>query len=95
MVMTLGAGGDEFGAPPGRKMGSVSGSVGDTWRDLVLYVGRRYCRLKLKELGEIAGLGDYSTNALAIKRFQKRLERQGSNEQDELNKLCEMSNVEM
>lgn len=68
---------------------------GDTGRDLVLYVGRRYCGLKLKELSKFAGLEDYSAAALAIKRFQKRLAGQRSSERDQLGKLCQMSNVEM
>jgi REP element-mobilizing transposase RayT len=79
----------------GEKWAQFRDRYGDTGRDLILYVGRRCCGLKLKELGKIAGLRDYSTTALAIKRFQMRLERQGSKEKEELRKLCEMSNVEM
>jgi hypothetical protein len=68
---------------------------GDTGRDLALYVGRRYCGLKPKELSKFAGLDDYSAVALAIKRFQRRLARHHSSEKDQLAKLCQMSNVEM
>jgi hypothetical protein len=79
----------------GKKWSQFRDRHGDAGRDLVLYVGRRYCGLKLKQLGEFAGLKDYSATSLAIKRFQKRLDRPGSTEKDELRKLCQMSNVEM
>ena len=34
---------------------------GDSGRDLVLYLGRRRCGLKLQELAGAAGMTDYST----------------------------------
>jgi hypothetical protein len=60
---------------------------------MVLYVGRRYCGLPLRELGRATGVEDYRTVAVAIKRFPKRLERQPRSEMQQLRKLCEMSNA--
>jgi len=68
---------------------------GDTGRDLVLYLARRRCGLKLKELAEMAGMKDYSAAALAIKRYEQRLRRPHGREREELRKLCQMSNVEI
>jgi hypothetical protein len=44
---------------------------GDSGRDLVLYMGRRYCGLRLGYLGRLAGVEDYRMVAVAIKRFAK------------------------
>jgi putative transposase len=46
---------------------------GDWGRDLVLYLGRRGCGLKLRELAELAGGVDDATVGMAVKRFQLRL----------------------
>ena len=48
---------------------------GDWGRDLVLYVGRRRCALKLRELGELAGGVDDATVGMAVRRFEQRLQR--------------------
>jgi hypothetical protein len=45
---------------------------GDWGRDLVLYLGRKVCELKLKELGEAAGGIDYVSVSAAVKRFERR-----------------------
>jgi len=58
-------------------------------------MGRRYCGLRLAELGRLAGVEDYRTVAVAIKRFAKRLEHASSREKQQLRKLCEMSNAKM
>jgi REP element-mobilizing transposase RayT len=79
----------------GEKWSQFRDRYGDTGRDLVLYVGRRYCGLKLNELGPIAGLADYSAVAAAIKRFQQRLARHDSGEHQQLRRLCKILNVEM
>jgi chromosomal replication initiation ATPase DnaA len=42
---------------------------------LVLYLGRRKCGLKLKELGDLAGEMDYAAVSAAVKRFERRLAR--------------------
>jgi putative transposase len=68
---------------------------GDEGRDLALYLGRRACGMKLRELAETAGLKDYSAAALAIKRFERRLQRNRNGEKEQLKRLRQMSNVEM
>ena len=45
----------------------------DWGRDLVLWLGRRHCGMKLKALGEVAGGLDYAAVSAAIKRMGARL----------------------
>ena len=45
---------------------------GDSGRDLVLWLGRKRCGLKLQDLAEAAGGLDYTSVSLAVKRFEKR-----------------------
>jgi len=49
---------------------------GDWGRDLVLYLGRRACGLKLKELGKAAGGIDCVSVSAAVKRFEKRVAKE-------------------
>ena len=51
---------------------SADDRYGDNGRDLVLWLGRKHCGLKLKELAELAGGLDYTSVGLAVKRFEKR-----------------------
>ena len=67
---------------------------GDGGRDLVLYLGRRVCGMKLQELASAAGMRDYSAVAIAVSRFEKRLQR-SKVEQEQVNRVCQLSNVEM
>ena len=67
---------------------------GDNGRDLVLYVGRRVCGLKLRELAVAAGMNDYSAVSIAIRRFEKQLRRHKS-QREQLKQVCHLSNVEM
>jgi hypothetical protein len=46
---------------------------GDWGRDLVLYLGRKECAMKLHELGQAAGGIDYGSVAAAVHRFERRL----------------------
>jgi hypothetical protein len=46
---------------------------GDWGRDLVLYLGRQDCGLKLRELGAAVGGIDYVSVGAAVKRFEQRL----------------------
>ncbi|SPE54930.1 conserved hypothetical protein [Verrucomicrobia bacterium] len=48
---------------------------GDWGRDLVLYLGRRHCGLKLAELGREVGGLDYMSVSIAIHRLGRRLEK--------------------
>jgi len=46
----------------------------DDWgRDAVLYLGRRQCGLKLRQLGEAVGGIDYRSVGSALRKFEKRL----------------------
>jgi chromosomal replication initiation ATPase DnaA len=42
-------------------------------RELVLYLGRKKCALRLRELGKAVGGGDYAAVSAAIKRFERRI----------------------
>lgn len=46
---------------------------GDWGRDLVLYLGRKVCGMKLKALGEQVGGMDYAAVSGAVRRLEKRL----------------------
>jgi hypothetical protein len=48
---------------------------GDPGRDLVLYLARKHCGLKLGEIGALAGGLDYVSVAMAVRRFAARLKR--------------------
>jgi len=67
---------------------------GDNGRDLVLYVGRRACGLKLWELADAVGMTDYSAVSIAIRRFERQLPRNKSG-REQLKQVCQLSNVEM
>mgnify|MGYP001615576311 CR=1 FL=1 len=49
---------------------------GDWGRDLVLYLGRTECAMKLRPLAEAVGGIDYVSVSAAVKRFGQRLERE-------------------
>jgi hypothetical protein len=49
---------------------------GDWGRDLVLYLGRVRCGLKLRELASAVGGIDYTAVGIAVKRFQQKLDDQ-------------------
>ena len=51
---------------------------GDTGRDLVLHFGRKFCGLKLTELAAAVGLTEYVPVAMALKRFEKKLEKRSA-----------------
>ena len=53
----------------------MRGKRGDWGRDLVWYVGRKLGGMSLKALGERAGGSDYATVSAAIKRMERRLEK--------------------
>jgi hypothetical protein len=78
----------------GRPWVEIRDRYGDDGRDLVLYVGRRACGLKLGELARAAGMRDYGAVSVAIRRYERRLERSKSG-REMLQRVCQMSNVEM
>jgi REP element-mobilizing transposase RayT len=47
---------------------------GDWGRDLVLYAARRHCGVRLRELAVAAGGLNYGSVAVAVQRFEKRLQ---------------------
>ena len=49
---------------------------GDWGRDAALWLGRRWGRLKLRELAQLAGGIDYAAAGTAVSRFGKRLPRE-------------------
>jgi hypothetical protein len=66
----------------------------DEGRDLVLYMGRRACGMKLVELAVAVGVSDYKAVSIAIRRYERKLLRSKSG-RALLNQVCKMSNVEM
>ena len=62
----------------GGKVGAEQGweqfrdRYGDSGRDLVLWLGRKRCGLKLIGLAQRVGGLDYTSVSLAVKRFEKR-----------------------
>jgi hypothetical protein len=78
----------------GESWGEFRDRHGDSGRDLVLYLGRRRCGLKLQELAGAAGMTDYRTVSIAIRRFEKRL-RRSKVDQEQFEQVCQLSNIEM
>jgi chromosomal replication initiation ATPase DnaA len=57
----------------GESWGQFRDRHGDWGRDVALWVGRRLGRLKLRELGQLAGGLDYTTAGAAVNRIRGRL----------------------
>ena len=60
----------------GQRWENFRDRYGDLGRDLVLYLGRKACGLKLRELAEAAGGIDYVSVSAAVKRFSIRAEKE-------------------
>jgi chromosomal replication initiation ATPase DnaA len=58
----------------GEKWDRIRDRHGDRARDLVLYLGRNVCGLKLLELARAAGVREYATVAMAVKRYREHLQ---------------------
>jgi hypothetical protein len=56
--------------------------------------GQRVSAMKLRELAAVGGTTDYTAASIAIRPFERRLER-GSVEREQLKQLCQMLNVAM
>ena len=67
---------------------------GDGARDMILYLGRRPVRPKLKELGAACGLGSYGSVVMAIRRYERKLARDAS-ESERMNEIVQMLYVKM
>jgi len=62
-------------AAKGERWADFSGRYGDWGRDAALWLGRRLGRLRLGDLGRLAGGVDYAAVGQAVRRFGRRLER--------------------
>ena len=60
----------------GEKWADLSGRHGDWARDAALWLGRRIGRLRLNELGNLAGGMDYAAVSQAARRFDGRVEKE-------------------
>ena len=78
----------------GRKWEEFRDRHGDVGRDLVLYLARRLCGAKLDTLAALAGVKEYATVAMAVKRFEARLTQQPS-VQAECRRVRELLNVKI
>jgi len=78
----------------GEKWSDFRDRHGDNGRDFVLYIGRKVCGLKLKELAQTVEAGDYATVAMAVRRFESALKRGKSLQADE-RRVRKMLNVKM
>jgi REP element-mobilizing transposase RayT len=67
---------------------------GDGGRDMVLYLGRRRCAMKLKELGAACGLDSYGSVVMAIRRYERKL-AQDAAELKRMNAITQMLYVKM
>jgi hypothetical protein len=59
----------------GRRWAEFRDEYGDTGRDMALYLGRRLCGMKLRELADVVELGNYGVVAANTKRYERRLDR--------------------
>ena len=67
---------------------------GDGTRDMILYLGRRRCGMKLKELAAACGLGNYGSVAMAVKRYERKL-AEDADELRRMHEITQMLNVKM
>jgi len=61
---------------------------------MVLYLGRKECGLKLAELAEAAGMKEYASVAMAVKRYEAHLQ-QTKSEQHRHRQVVQLLNVKM
>jgi putative transposase len=78
----------------GEKWESFRDRRGDPGRELVLYLGRSVCGLKLVELARSVGAKGYGSVAMAIRRYAARLKHDGL-EQERVRKAGQMLNVKI
>ena len=67
---------------------------GDRGRDLVLYLGRSVCGMKLTELARSVGAKEYASVAMAIRRYAAHLS-QNALERGRVKQASELLNVKM
>lgn len=78
----------------GEKWEAFRDRHGDRGRDMVLYLGRRVCGLKLKELAEAVGLRNYGVVATNTKRYEQWMQSDRG-EQARMKEVRQLLNCEM
>jgi hypothetical protein len=78
----------------GRKWAEFRDEYGDTGRDMALYLGRRLCGMKLRELARLVGLRNYGVVATNAKRYELRLKEDRA-EKARMKQVCQLLNCEM
>ncbi|MHB8521155.1 MAG: transposase [Limisphaerales bacterium] len=78
----------------GEKWGEFRDRHADAGRDLALYLGRTVCGLKLDQLARLVGVREYATVAMAVKRFESRLNRR-RDLREECQRAKQLLNVKM
>jgi len=78
----------------GESWAEFSQRHGDWGRDAALWLGRRYGRYRLRELGKLAGGTDYAAVGQAISRFARRLAQAGRLQRELKGIEKRLSNVE-
>jgi hypothetical protein len=78
----------------GEKWAEFRDRHGDRGRDLVLYLGRSVCGMKLRELARSVGAKGYASVAMAIRRYAVHL-RQDALEQGRVKQATELLHVKM
>jgi hypothetical protein len=81
-------------AVKGEKWDEFRERHGDSGRDMVLYLGRRVCGMKLGELAKAVGLGNDAVVATNVKRYERRLQSQ-RREQNLMKQVSQMLNCKM
>ena len=78
----------------GEKWAEFRDRHGDRGRDLVLYLGRSVCGMKLRELARSVGAKGYASVAMALRRYAVHL-RQDALEQGRVKQATELLHVKM
>src|SRR6185369_4553149 len=78
----------------GQKWDEFRERHGDHGRDMVLYLGRSVCGLKLTELAQAVGLLNYAVVATSAKRYEKCLQRDRT-EQSRMKEVRHLLNCKM
>ena len=78
----------------GRKWTEVRDQYEDPVRDMALYLGQRLCGLKLAALAAEVGLRNYGVVSTNIKRYERRLASDPS-EQARMKRVLRLLNCEM
>jgi len=78
----------------GEKWNAFRDRHGDRGREMVLYLGRRVCGMKLAELAAAVWLRNYAVVATCVKRYEQCLQTNAT-EQASMKRLARLLNCEM